>query len=788
MRTLTFDDIDKEGLLLYKYKRGSLAQGTFIEGKSDIDTCSVYLAPPDQLLGLGFDYQDEVSDEKHDNVAWEFNKFMRLLLKSNPTVLEALFVDDEFVDYEHPIITELKKSRDKFVTKACFNSFGAYAVSQIKKARALGKKCLNDNGKEVERRTALSFCYTYYNQGSTKIENWLSYRGLRTEFCGLNKIPNMHDDYGVFYDWGAHFEAVGYQAIDAVRYFKEKNREYASGEKYRDDEKYCLGRYLTEEYKYSYTSIDHSQLNKKPIGYRGIFKNDDSTEVRLSSIDDKNDKPICHMSFNQNGFVKHCKDYKDYKDWVKNRNPIRYAQNKEKNYDCYLDEETEFLTSNGWKKYSDIDDKDLLGCFNGNHCLEYKPWLNRFDDIYSGDIYTFESVYTRFSVTPNHKLYLSPCHRTPTTNYNTKYDPERSDWKLLSVKDFFNGKRSHFHQLTNLHNNKQDHDDYDDDFIKILGMFLSEGSYIRRKSGDKIGISISQTNEGKGCKIMDEIKTYKIKRYVYNYEKRKKGNEYNYVCNDKTVIEKCLQCNGEYALDKDIPKYVYNFSKRQFDILLNSMMAGDGHYHKKGHMIYYTKSKRMAETLYTLCVINGYNTQLYGGDEGYKYEYERKKRKDGKLFGMYQIFISKNTEQCIALNKQASTKRKGKCGWSIKNVKNKKIVCFETEYGTLVTRNNKKIAFHGNSKNLSHSFRLMNMCIEIAENNGFNVNRRNIDRDFLLDVKMHKYDYDEIIELLEEKKVEMDDAIAKSTLPDEIDVEFVNDFVIKIRKQQLGII
>lgn len=425
MRTLTFDDIDKEALLLYKYKRGSLAQGTFIEGKSDIDTCSVYLAPPDQLLGLGFDYQDEVSDEKHDNVAWEFNKFMRLLLKSNPTVLEALFVDDEFVDYEHPIITELKKSRDKFVTKACFNSFGAYAVSQIKKARALGKKCLNDNGKEVERRTALSFCYTYYNQGSTKIENWLSYRGLRTEFCGLNKIPNMHDDYGVFYDWGAHFEAVGYQAIDAVRYFKEKNREYASGEKYRDDEKYCLGRYLTEEYKYSYTSIDHSQLNRKPIGYRGIFKNDDSTEVRLSSIDDKNDKPICHMSFNQNGFVKHCKDYKDYKDWVKNRNPIRYAQNKEKNYDA---------------------------------------------------------------------------------------------------------------------------------------------------------------------------------------------------------------------------------------------------------------------------------------------------------------------------------------------------------------------------KNLSHSFRLMNMCIEIAENNGFNVNRRNIDRDFLLDVKMHKYDYDEIIELLEEKKVEMDDAIAKSTLPDEIDVEFVNDFVIKIRKQQLGII
>ena len=108
MKTLTFEDIEKEGLLLYKYQRGSMAQGTFIEGKSDIDTCSVYMAHPDQLLGLGLDYQDEISDKKHDNVAWEFNKFMRLLLKSNPTVLEALFVDDEFVLYEHPIITELR--------------------------------------------------------------------------------------------------------------------------------------------------------------------------------------------------------------------------------------------------------------------------------------------------------------------------------------------------------------------------------------------------------------------------------------------------------------------------------------------------------------------------------------------------------------------------------------------------------------------------------------------------------------------------------------------------------
>ena len=80
------------------------------------------------------------------------------------------------------------------------------------------------------------------------------------------------------------------------------------------------------------------------------------------------------------------------------------------------------------------------------------------------------------------------------------------------------------------------------------------------------------------------------------------------------------------------------------------------------------------------------------------------------------------------------------------------------------------------------------MCIEIAQGKGFNVNRKNIDREFLLDVKQHKYEYDEIIHLLDEKKKEMDEAIANSTLPNDIDADFVNDFVVKVRKGQLGII
>ena len=39
--------------------------------------------------------------------------------------------------------------------------------------------------------------------------------------------------------------------------------------------------------------------------------------------------------------------------------------------------------------------------------------------------------------------------------------------------------------------------------------------------------------------------------------------------------------------------------------------------------------------------------------------------------------------------------------------------------------------------------------------------------------------------MLDEKKKIMDEAIASSTLPDAVDVDFVNDLLINIRKEQL---
>ena len=348
MRKYGFQEIRDKGLLLYEYVRGSVSQGINTKS-SDIDHGGVYIAPAEQLLGLGIDYQDEIKSEKGDDDWMELNKFMRLLLKSNPTVLESLFIDDKYVLYEHPIMTEIKKHRNEFITKECFSGFIGYSCEQIKKCRSLKKLFVQPI---VERKTVLDFCYTFYKQGSTKIENWLDYRGLKQKYCGLVNIPNMMETIGVYYDWGNHFlnenihieelygayDNIGtYSTTDIITKMK-KSTDDNEKLKLEEDLKKChmcnmVGFIMDFYHLDDMFALRDWYYEQSPIGYKGIVnEKGTSNELRLSSVA-KDERPVCYMTYNKNAFSSHCKDYKEYKDWEKNRNPVRYLQNKGKQFD-----------------------------------------------------------------------------------------------------------------------------------------------------------------------------------------------------------------------------------------------------------------------------------------------------------------------------------------------------------------------------------------------------------------------------------------------------------------------
>lgn len=74
--------------------------------------------------------------------------------------------------------------------------------------------------------------------------------------------------------------------------------------------------------------------SEKTKNYHGIFKNEVSNEVSLSSIP-KGEQLEAYLFFNQDAYSVYCKKYKEYWKWVEEWNADRYETNQKhgKNYD-----------------------------------------------------------------------------------------------------------------------------------------------------------------------------------------------------------------------------------------------------------------------------------------------------------------------------------------------------------------------------------------------------------------------------------------------------------------------
>jgi predicted nucleotidyltransferase len=368
---MTINEVKEKNLLAYEYVRGSQLYNTALPPvngieQSDTDYGGVYIAPTEMLLGLSENYEPQVSDDKNDITYYELGRWVELLMKANPNALESLFVpEDKIVGKVHPAIQLIIDNRDLFVTKEGFKSLTGYAVSQIKKCRGLNKKCVQP---VLERKDVLDFCYTFKNQGSQSMKEFLEERGLDQKYCGLVNIPNMKDTYGVYYDFAAHakFENMNFPA----------KREMAL---------YVMEIFGENYYKDSY--LKRIQ-DKTFFGYSGIVHPDGkSNEVRLSSIP-KGEEPICFMTYNQNGYESHCRKYKEYQEWVEKRNPIRYESNLKSNYDCknvmhcvrLLHMGKELAEGQGFNVVRTWDRQMLLDI--RNHKYEYEEIIDYIENLF----------------------------------------------------------------------------------------------------------------------------------------------------------------------------------------------------------------------------------------------------------------------------------------------------------------------------------------------------------------------------------------------------------------------
>jgi predicted nucleotidyltransferase len=266
---MTIEEVKKNNLLLLDCVSGSRAYGLHTP-QSDTDMKGVFLLPKRVYYGL--EYTEQANNETNDEVYYELKRFVDLLVKNNPNILELLNTPEDCIKYRHPIMDLLKP--ELFLSKLCKQTFAGYAQSQIKKAKGLNKKIVNPVDKE--RKSVLDFCYVIQQQGSITLTSWLEKKGLLQEHCGLVNIAHMREVYAVFH-----------------------NNQLSEG-------------YL-----------------------KGISSGIEANDISLSSVE-KGIEPLAILSFNKDGYSKYCKDYKEYWEWVEKRNDVRYENTIEhgKNYDA----------------------------------------------------------------------------------------------------------------------------------------------------------------------------------------------------------------------------------------------------------------------------------------------------------------------------------------------------------------------------------------------------------------------------------------------------------------------
>jgi hypothetical protein len=508
---------------------------------------------------------------------------------------------------------------------------------------------------------------------------------------------------------------------------------------------------------------------------KGVFRGDDSLVCESIPIEDEFICFIGMLIYNEDGYNSALKDYNKYWEWRKNRNESRWASHDGKpfDYDCYLESETEFLTIDGWKRYDAIDSQDKLATINSKNSIEYQNFTNRIDKSYSGDLYIYESRYTRFNITENHNIYVSDCHRGPKNGFSTEYSRDISKWYLQSVKDFFLGRRSYKHLLLAPEMCNEKDYDIDDDLLIIMGLYISEGSLCKNGKGKVNAISISQVEGGLIESFLDQIKQ---RQFTTSKHFRKGRFECSYRFNDLEVINLCVQC-GEYSENKTLPKFINKLSVRQMTLLFESMMSGDGHKHEKEHYVYYSCSYELMKSLQTMLFIGGFSTQIYGP---YNHEYENGFKRNHPS---YQLFFSKERKNVSCMCKGEWRPSDG-FGWTKNYIKEARVVCFTVPNGTLITRNKDKIAIQGNCKNIMHCARLLLSGENILKNGEPIVRFEGAERDFLMEIRRGDRPYDDIMKWVDQKMIDLEELYNsdKCAAPDKINVKKIEELYRELTK------
>ena len=291
------------------------------------------------------------------------------------------------------------------------------------------------------------------------------------------------------------------------------------------------------------------------------------------------------------------------------------------------------LTDEGWIEIQNIDitkHKVATLDINGNMCYEYP--VNKFIYEHKGKMYSVSNKQVEVVCTLNHKLYVK----------QIQYNNVNKEYELIEAQNII-GKMVRFQKsMKNVYGDIEWMEFGDkkykmDDWLQLLGMFISDGSVNNR------AVILSAHKQRKVDFNTDILTKLGIEFYHDNYNGYFAINIGKY----KELYDE-LKKYSLGALNKYLPEYVWNLSQRQCIILLEALMEGDGHTYSDGFSRYGTISLRLANDICRLAVHCGWsgitkiaaqpgdNNHIITGTKGYN-------------AGKSHIIESKNTYYKISI-------------------------------------------------------------------------------------------------------------------------------------------
>ena len=270
-------------------------------------------------------------------------------------------------------------------------------------------------------------------------------------------------------------------------------------------------------------------------------------------------------------------------------------------YGPCFDSETEVLTSEGWKFFSEVNASDLIAARDSEGTMVYTQ-IKAFQQYnYEGPMHKVDHSATNQMVTPDHAVFAtwpttrgtSTPHAEPFARHtvkDTKWD--RARMMFTSACTWAGEKLPGRYQLPEcrmtdgrrLHKAKQIKMS---DWFAFAGWYLSEGSSWITPTN--YTVSIVQSPGKKQREIVSLLKKMKYNPYV---------NGRNIIVSNKQLYE-AVQQFAKGSHNKTIPRWMLLANTPLLARLYSTLMAGDGD--KSGNR-YSTVSKRLADDMSELAL------------------------------------------------------------------------------------------------------------------------------------------------------------------------------------------